>query len=345
DWATAELLAFASLACEGARVRLSGQDSRRGTFSQRHAVVYDQNSGKPYFPLKNINEHQKPVDIHNSPLSEAGVLGFDYGYSLAYPDGLVMWEAQFGDFANAAQVIIDQFLSSAEDKWRSLSGIALLLPHGFEGMGPEHSSARLERFLVLAAEDNIQIVVPTTPAQYFHVLRRQVKRPWRKPLVVLTPKSLLRNPAAVSSLDDLAKGRFHRILPDNNVSKNVRRILLCQGKIYYDLQGAREKRKIDDVAILRVEQIYPLQPPDLHEVLDGYPDGTPVYWVQEEPENMGAWRRMKGKFGEKLLDRFPFTGVHREASASPATGSAHRHRIEQQHLIDVAFGDEKTSWY
>jgi 2-oxoglutarate dehydrogenase E1 component len=297
-------------------------------------------------PLQYVAREQEQVLIANSPLSEAGVLGFEYGYSLACPDGLVIWEAQFGDFCNAAQVIIDQFLSTAEDKWRSLTGLVLLLPHGFEGMGPEHSSARLERFLSLAAEDNIQVCIPSTPAQMFHLLRRQVRRPWRKPLIVLTPKSLLRNPEAVSPLDELATGRFRRIIPDaGGRVKGVKRILLCAGKIYYDLDAERRETKREDVAILRVEQVYPLQPPDLNEALKAYADDTPVYWVQEEPENMGAWRRMKGKFGERLLGRFPFTVASRPASASPATGSAHSHRNEQNQILATAFGTQKTSWY
>ncbi len=346
DWAMGELLAMASLAVEGARIRMSGQDCRRGTFSQRHAVWFDNETGKPYFPLKHLSDNQADVDIYNSPLSEAGVLGFEYGYSVAYPDGLIMWEAQFGDFVNAAQVILDQFISSAEDKWHSLSGLTMLLPHGFEGMGPEHSSARLERFLGGAAEDNYQVCVPSTPAQYFHLLRRQVIRPWRKPLIVLTPKSLLRNPRCVSKLDELIKGRFRRILPDAGKRiDGVSRILMCSGKIYWDLVEQREKLEREDIAILRVEQLYPLQPADLEVVLDPYESETPVYWVQEEPENMGAWRRMKGKFGEHLLGRFPFTVASRPASASPATGSAHSHRLEQQEIMSIAFGDEKTSWY
>jgi 2-oxoglutarate dehydrogenase E1 component len=297
-------------------------------------------------PLQHVARDQAPVTLVNSPLSEAGVLGYEYGYSLACPDGLVLWEAQFGDFCNAAQVIIDQFISSAEDKWRSLTGLVMLLPHGFEGMGPEHSSARLERFLSLTAEDNFQVCIPSTPAQMFHLLRRQVRRPWRKPLIVMTPKSLLRNPEAVSPLDELATGRFKRFIPDTGGRvKDVQRILLCAGKIYYDLDAERREKKRDDVAIIRFEQLYPLHPEDLAEVLKDYPDDIPAYWVQEEPENMGAWRRMKGKFGERLLGRFPFTVASRPASASPATGSAHSHRNEQQQILSVAFGTAKTSWY
>ena len=346
DWAMGEALAMATLATEGARVRFTGQDCERGTFSHRHAVLHDYENGNTYMPLRHLAPDQAPVDIANSPLCEAGVLGFEYGYSVNCPDGLVMWEAQFGDFVNTAQVIIDQFISSAEDKWRSLSGLVMLLPHGFEGMGPEHSSARLERFLNLAAEDNFQVCVPSTPVQYFHLLRRQVRRPWRKPLVVMTPKSLLRHPRAVSSLDEFTRGGFRRIIPDTreNVGR-TERILLCSGKIYYDLVAEREELGRDDVAIVRLEQLYPLHPTDLKKVMDEYETDSPVYWVQEEPENMGAWRRMKGKFGERLLGRFPFTVACRPASASPATGSAHSHRNEQRMILSVAFGTEKTSWY
>ncbi len=346
DWAMGEALALATLATEGARIRLTGQDVKRGTFSHRHAVFFDYENGRQYTPLKNLADGQARVDLYNSSLCETGALGFEYGYSGAYPDGLVIWEAQFGDFVNVAQVIFDQFISSAEDKWRSLTGLVMFLPHGFEGMGPEHSSARLERFLGGAAEDNYQVCVPTTPAQMFHLLRRQVVRPWRKPLVVMTPKSMLRNPKVISSIDDLATGRFRRILPDaGGRVEGVSRILMCSGKIYWDLETEREKLGIQNVAVMRVEQLYPLQPADLQVVLEPYATGTPVYWIQEEPENMGAWRRMKGKFGENLLGRFPFTVVSRPASASPATGSAHSHRIEQQHLMTMAFGDEATSWY
>jgi 2-oxoglutarate dehydrogenase E1 component len=339
DWSAAEALAYATLAMEGARVRLTGQDTQRGTFSHRHAMLHDVESGHGYMPLQHLSKDQAPIEIYNSPLAEASVLGFEYGYSIACPDGLVMWEAQFGDFFNAAQVIIDQFISSAEDKWRSLSGLVMLLPHGFEGMGPEHSSARIERFFSLTAEDNMQVCIPSTPAQFFHCVRRQVVRSWRKPLVVLTPKSLLRHPKCVSSLDELAEGRFNRILPDaKGIRGSVERVILCSGKVYYDLAEERDRLERDDVAILRVEQVYPLQPEDLRAVLEPYPDNTPVFWVQEEPENMGAWRRMRGKFGFILLGRLPFYGIYRPASASPATGSPSSHKIEQRELLDQAFG-------
>ena len=304
DWSAAEALAMASLASQGLRVRLSGQDSQRGTFSHRHAVIHDVVTDDTYCALEHLASDQGPVEIYNSPLSEAGVLGFEYGYSLDCPDGLVMWEAQFGDFVNAAQVVIDQFIVSAEDKWNRLSGIVMLLPHGFEGQGPEHSSARLERFLSLAAKDNIQVVAPTTPAQIFHCLRRQVLRVWRKPLIVMTPKSLLRHPGCVSSLEDLASGAFQRVIPDASgvPPRDIRRILLCSGKVAYEL----EKRRSD-------------------------------LGRQEEPENMGAWRFFRIHFGEKLLDRFPFSGVCRQSAASPATGSKKSHDLEQNELLSAAF--------
>jgi 2-oxoglutarate dehydrogenase E1 component len=338
DWSAAEALAFATLATEGVPVRLSGQDSARGTFSHRHAVLHDYENGRTYAPLANLDPDQAPFEVYNSPLSETGVLGFEYGYSLDCPDGLVLWEAQFGDFCNAAQVIIDQFIASAEDKWNRLSGLVLLLPHGFEGMGPEHSHARLERFLSLAAQDNIQVVNASTPAQYFHCLRRQVKRCWRKPLVIMTPKSLLRLPSAVSSLDECAVGAFQRIIPDASVADNkAERVLLCSGKIYYELSHQREKLGRCDVAILRLEQLYPLHAETLDAALAPFADGTPVYWVQEEPENMGAWTYLRVRFGERLLGRLPFAGVYRPAATSPATGSASSHRLEQQALLARAF--------
>jgi 2-oxoglutarate dehydrogenase E1 component len=338
DWGTAEALAFATLATEGHRVRMSGQDTCRGTFSQRHAVLHDTEDGHTYMPLQHLDGDQAPVEIYNSPLSEAAVLGFEYGYSLDFPEGLVVWEAQFGDFLNAAQVIADQFIATAEDKWNRLSGVVLLLPHGFEGMGPEHSSARLERMLVLAAEDNIQVVNPTTPAQYFHLLRRQVLRTWRKPLFVLTPKSLLRHPESVSALDELTCGWFERVLPDTSGAKAPSRVLLCTGKVYFELAAARRERKRDDIAILRIEQLYPFPRSRVQAALYEYPAGTPVFWVQEEPENMGAWRFLRLTLGERPFAEFPFAAITRPESASPATGSAASHRLEQQQLIDQAFG-------
>jgi 2-oxoglutarate dehydrogenase E1 component len=345
DWSAGEALAFGSLLVEGYRVRLSGQDSERGTFSHRHAVLRDVEFGHSYVPLRHLSPKQGVLDIHNSPLSEAGVLGFDYGYSLEWPDGLICWEAQFGDFVNTAQVIIDQFISSAEDKWQRLSGLVMLLPHGFEGQGPEHSSARLERFLAIAAEDNIQVVYPSTPAQYFHLLRRQFLRSWRKPLVVMTPKSLLRHAEVVSSLDELAGGEFQRVIPDvlNRPGDQVKRILLCTGKIYYELQKRRAELNREDVAIIRVEQLYPLRHEVLERTLKPYAPGTPVLWVQEEPLNMGARRFMLAHFGDKMFDKFPFSRISREISASPATGSAICHKKEQESLLAQAFDQDSPA--
>jgi len=339
DWSAGEALAYASIAMQGLRIRISGQDSQRGTFSHRHAVIHDAITDETYCPLEHLGPDQAPVEIYNSPLSEAGVLGFEYGYSLDCPEGLVIWEAQFGDFVNAAQVVIDQFIVSAEDKWNRLSGITMLLPHGFEGQGPEHSSARLERFLSLCAKDNIQVAQPTTPAQLFHLLRRQVLRVWRKPLVVMTPKSLLRNPACVSPLEDLVKGTFQRVLADtlDTPARDIHRVLLCSGKVAYELEKRRQELGRRDVAIIRVEQLYPLPRQALEQALAAYTPGTPVVWVQEEPENMGSWRFVRIHFGEKLFDRFPFSGVCRQSAASPATGSKKSHDMEQNELLSAAF--------
>jgi 2-oxoglutarate dehydrogenase E1 component len=337
DWSAAEALAFATLAVEGHPVRLSGQDTARGTFSHRHAVLHDVRDGRMHMPLADVAPDQARVEIYNSPLSEVGVLGFEYGYSLDCPEGLVAWEAQFGDFVNAAQVIVDQFIVSAEEKWRRLSGLVLLLPHGFEGAGPEHSSARLERFLELAVNDNILVVNPTTPAQYFHVLRRQVRGRWRKPLIVMTPKSLLRHPRAVSPREALARGRFEPILPDAETEpERVTRVLLCSGKIYYELHAMREELGRRDLALARLEQLYPLRDEQLASVLARYRPGTPVVWVQEEPANMGAWRYLLARFGNMVAGTMPFSGICRPASASPATGWSGRHKVEQARLLRIA---------
>ena len=339
DWPTAELAAFSTLALEGHRVRLSGQDCGRGTFSQRHAVAHDAKTGLPYHFLQNLGPEQGSVDIINSPLSEAGVLGFDYGYSLDAPDALVIWEAQFGDFFNAAQVIVDQFITSAEDKWRRLSGLVMMLPHGFEGAGPEHCSARLERFLTGAAEDNVQIAIPTTAAQHFHLLRRQVKRAWRKPLIVFTPKSLLREPLVMSPLEDFEQGTFKRVLTDTVDPANVTRVLLTSGKVGVDLAKMRESSERDDFAIVRIEQLYPVAQAEIEAALEQYPEGAEVFWVQEEPRNMGAWYFMKVKWDELgLQERWPLKVVCRPESASPSTGSKKAHAMEQAELLDEAVG-------
>nr|MEE4268918.1 2-oxoglutarate dehydrogenase E1 component [Candidatus Krumholzibacteria bacterium] len=339
DWAAAEALAYGSLALEGHPVRLSGQDSQRGTFSHRHSVLHDRETGDTYAPLQNLGSQQGWVQTLNSPLSEVAVLGFEYGYSLTYPEALVIWEAQFGDFNNVAQPIIDQFIASAESKWGMLSGLVMMLPHGFEGMGPEHSSARVERFLQLAAEDNLQIANPTTPGQLFHLLRRQVWRHWRKPLVLLSPKSLLRHPGCVSSLDDLSAGSFEPVLADPTAPDpaKVKRILLCSGKVYYDLEKERRSRGREDVAILRLEQPYPVPASALIGAVGRYADETPLIWVQEEPANMGVWPYLRYRFGQRFLGR-ELLGVCRPEAASPATGSAASHKLELCMLLDQVFG-------
>jgi 2-oxoglutarate dehydrogenase E1 component len=337
DWGTGEALAFASLLAEGTPVRLSGQDARRGTFAHRHAVLRDIKHGTSHTPLATVATGRAGFEVCDSPLSENGVLGFDYGYSLDAPHALVIWEAQFGDFVNGAQVIIDQFLVAAEDKWRRLSGLVLLLPHGYEGQGPEHSSARLERFVQLCAEDNIQVCNLTTPAQLFHALRRQVLRPWRKPLVIMSPKSLLRNPEATSTIEEMAEGSFQRVIPDATIEPaKASRVLLCTGKVYYELLQKRKELGRDDVPILRLEQLYPLNE-QLPAALAGYPDGTPLVWVQEEPWNMGAWRYLAVALPRRIGTRLPLSCVTRPESASPATGSMAAHKLEQKMLLDEAF--------
>jgi 2-oxoglutarate dehydrogenase E1 component len=343
DWATGEALAFGSLLAEGTPVRLSGQDSGRGTFSQRHSVLIDQTTEKQYIPLNHVAEKQAQFEVIDSPLNEAAVLGFEYGYSSAEPNALVMWEAQFGDFANGAQVIIDQFIASGESKWLRMNGLVMLLPHGYEGQGPEHSSARLERYLQLSADDNWQVIVPTTPANYFHALRRQMRRSFRKPLVVMTPKSLLRHKEAVSTLEDFGPASsFHRILGETDqiaAGDKVRRVVLCSGKVYFDLVAERRKRKIDDIAIIRIEQLYPFPISRLGAQLAEYPHAE-VVWCQEEPENMGGWHFVDRRIERSLatIDVRAKRPVYigRSESASPATGSARNHLKEQADLVDRA---------
>jgi len=334
DWGTGENLALAALVAEGVSCRFTGQDVGRGTFSHRHAILHDAKTGARWNRLQACAQSGSRADLHNSPLSEAGVLGFEWGYSLDRPETLVGWEAQFGDFANSAQVIVDQFISASEDKWERLSGLTMLLPHGFEGQGPEHSSARLERYLALCAEDNMQVVNPTTPAQIFHLLRRQALRSWRKPLVVMTPKSLLRHRRAVSTLDELASGGFQRVLDDDVVdAAKVRRVLLCTGKVYYDLLEGREATQADDVAIVRFEQLYPFNPRELRRVLGRYPVDADFVWVQEEPWNMGAWYYIRARLLQVAADGFQLRCISRPESASPATGSKAAHVIEQKELV------------
>jgi 2-oxoglutarate dehydrogenase E1 component len=337
DWGLGEALAFGSLLQEGIPVRLSGQDCRRGTFSHRHASLVDYETGERYVPLNNLGGDQADFSAYDSLLSEAAVLGFEYGYSLDEPNVLVLWEAQFGDFVNGAQVIIDQFIASAESKWGRSSGLTLLLPHGYEGQGPEHSSARLERFLQLCADDNIQVAYPTTPAQYFHMLRRQVMRRFRKPLIVMTPKSLLRHKLAVSKVEDLASGHFREVLEDPSNSDRARRVLLCSGKVYYDLVARREEvGKQRDVAIIRLEQFYPWPEEMLKATLGRYRSAQEWVWVQEESQNMGGWQFVDPRLVQTFGRAFKYVG--RDASASPATGSHHVHDREQSELVDAAIG-------
>ncbi len=335
DWSFGEALAFGTLLMEGSPVRLSGQDSERGTFSQRHAILYDVDTREAYTPLNQLGEKQARFCVYNSLLSEAAVLGFDYGYSLDYPQMLCLWEAQFGDFSNGAQVIIDQFMVSAESKWHRASGIVLLLPHGYEGQGPEHSSARLERFLQLCAENNMQVVNLTTPANLFHGLRRQLKRDFRKPLIVMSPKSLLRHPAAVSRIDEFTTGAFQEIIDDPLPPQNPARIILCSGKVYYDLADYRARNAITDVALVRLEQLYPLHRNRLAEIFDTYGHSARLVWCQEESQNMGAWSFIAPQL-EEIFGRKPIY-AGRDAAASPAVGALALHKMELTALLHDAF--------
>ncbi len=337
DYGFAESLAFGSLLLEGTPLRLTGQDTQRGTFNQRHAVLVDTETEATYIPLANLAAGQPFCEIYNSSLSEAGCLGFEYGFSRDYPEALVLWEAQFGDFVNGAQVIIDQFISAGEDKWDLPSGIVLLLPHGFEGQGPEHSSARLERFLQLAAEDNIQICQPSNAAQYFHMLRRQARRPWRKPLIVFTPKSMLRHPDACSTIEDLAQPHFLPVVPDRDVT-DAKHILIASGKVGHELKAERRKRKDTSSAILFLDQLYPLPRPEIAAALDAHPNAREVIWVQEEPRNMGPFFYVMPRLTQLVQERgLSLRSVKRSSSASPATGSAKAHELEQKTLLSLAF--------
>ncbi|NLI83478.1 MAG: 2-oxoglutarate dehydrogenase E1 component [Deltaproteobacteria bacterium] len=336
DWATGESLALASLLVEGTPVRFSGQDCRRGTFSQRHAVLVDVKTGEEFTPLNALQPDQALLAIHDSMLAENAVLGFEYGYSLASPRSLVLWEAQFGDFANNAQCLIDQYIAAGELKWNRPSGLVLLLPHGLEGQGPEHSSARPERFLQLCAQENMQVCIPTTPAQYFHLLRKQVRQRFRKPLVVMTPKSLLRSPDAVSSLEDLASRSFWEVLEDGEAPPRPRRILFCSGKIFYELLQARRRAEALSCAILRFEQLYPFPVEQIKGVLGAYESATEYCWVQEEPENMGAWQFLRTLLEPLLPGRLHYVG--RPAAASPASGYHQLHRVEQEAILRRAVG-------
>ena len=342
DYGMAELTAFASLVAEGTPVRLSGQDSQRGTFNQRHSVLIDVENEARYFPLAHAAPNQARFEVYNSMLSEAAVLGFEYGYSRDYPEALVLWEAQFGDFANGAQIIIDQFIAAGEAKWNLLSGVTLLLPHGYEGQGPEHSSARIERYLHLCAKDNMQVTQPSTAAQYFHLLRRQALRKWRKPLIVFTPKSMLRHPDASSSLADFSAPQFLNVIPDSSVT-DPRRILVCSGKIGHNLRVEREKRRKEspesdtDVAIVFLEQLYPWPEAEMQAALDQHASAKDILWVQEEPSNMGARFHVLPHLRRMARGR-AVLAVKRASSSSPATGSAKAHEVEEKTLIDLALG-------
>ena len=336
DWAGAEALAFASLLIEGYTVRLSGQDVGRGTFSQRHSVLWDYETGQDHIPLNHLESGQAAYEVYNSLLAEAGVLGFEYGYAITRPQVLTLWEAQFGDFANNAQCVIDLFIASGQTKWQQLCGLTLLLPHGWEGLGPEHSSARMERFLQLCADDNLQVANLTTPAQYFHLLRRQIKAPFRKPLILMTPKSLLRHPMAVSSLADLTRGGFTPVIDDPKAAASAKKVIFCSGKIYYQLIARQQQISAADTAIVRVEQLYPFPEQMLKKLVGRYKKATSWLWVQEEPENMGAWQFIRSRLGALVKKHLVYVG--REASASPATGFPKIYKVQQDGIVDRAVG-------
>jgi 2-oxoglutarate dehydrogenase E1 component len=343
DYGFAEALAFGSLLLEGTPVRLTGQDTQRGTFNQRHAVLIDTETEHNYLPLCHLSLNQAFCEIYNSSLSEAGCLGFEYGFSRDYPEALVLWEAQFGDFVNGAQVIIDQFISAGEDKWNLPSGIVLLLPHGYEGQGPEHSSARLERFMQLAAEDNMQMCQPSTAAQYFHMLRRQARRRWRKPLIVFTPKSMLRHPDASSNIEEFKRPRFLPLVPDREV-QDARRILIASGKVGHELRAERRRRKDDATAIFFLDQLYPLPRTEIDAAIAEHPNAREIVWVQEEPGNMGALGYVLPRLERIAKARgLNIRSVKRSASASPATGSAKAHELEQKTLLALAFTTSAAS--
>jgi len=349
DWGMGETLAYASLLAQDFGVRLSGQDVGRGTFSHRHAVLHDQNREKwddgTWIPLQHVKEGQPAFEIIDSVLTENAVVGFEYGYSTSDPTRLVIWEAQFGDFVNGAQVVIDQFISAGEVKWGRICGLVMLLPHGYEGQGPEHSSARPERFLQLCAQHNMQVCVPTTPAQVFHMLRRQMLRNYRKPLIVMSPKSLLRHKEAVSSLEDLAKGGFQNVIGevDKLNPKNVRRVLLCSGKVFYELLAYRREKKIDDIAIIRIEQQYPFPHADFSAEVKKYSNATEVVWVQEEPQNQGAWYRLRAYLRRDMPDNQVLAYAGRAISASTAVGYGSKHNAEQKQLWEDAFAVKLAS--
>ena len=338
DWGYGETMAYATLLMEGHNVRITGQDVGRGTFSHRHAILLNQDTGENYIPLRHLAENQGHMQIYNSLLSEAGVLGFEYGYSATDPNTLVIWEAQFGDFANGAQVVIDQFISSGETKWGRLSGLVMLLPHGFEGQGPEHSSARLERYLQLCADQNIQVCTPTTPAQIFHLLRRQLLRNYRKPLIVMSPKSLLRHKLAVSSLEELTDGQFQPVIGEIDAlnPQAVTRVVLCGGKVYYDLLETRRQDQLEHVAIVRIEQLYPFPVDYFKQELRRYPNLQELVWCQEEPKNQGAWYQSRHHFVDNIDPAIRLSYAGRVASAAPAVGNYKTHISEQKAVVHSA---------
>jgi 2-oxoglutarate dehydrogenase E1 component len=339
DWAMGELLAYGSLLKEGFPVRLSGQDSQRGTFSHRHSVFTIEDSEEKYTPLANIDPNQAKFFVYNSPLSEYGVLGFDFGYAFGTPFGLTIWEAQFGDFNNGAQIIIDQYISSAEDKWKVMNGLVLYLPHGYEGQGPEHSSARMERFLSICGHENIQVVNCTTPANFFHVLRRQLYRPFRKPLIIFTPKSLLRHPKCVSHISEFTSGGFKEVLDDLSADPDlITRIVFCSGKVYYDILEEKEKVQKNDFALIRIEQLYPLPLKQLKIILLKYSNADRWEWIQEEPANMGAWKFINQNFVLPGVPGFHLYHTARPPTGSPATGSSKLHKIQQSLIVQKAMG-------
>ena len=342
DYGFAEALALGSVLLEGNPVRLTGQDTQRGTFNQRHAVLVDTESEQEHVSLAHLASDQPFVEVANSPLSEAGCVGFEYGFSRDYPEALVLWEAQFGDFANGAQVIIDQFISAGEDKWDLPSGVVMLLPHGYEGQGPEHSSARIERFMQLAGEENMQIAQPSTAAQYFHLLRRQVRRPWRKPLIIFTPKSMLRHPDASSSIDEFSQPRFLPVVPEREI-EDAKRILIASGKVGHELRAERRRRKDTSTAILFLDQLYPLPRPEILAAIEQHPNAREVVWVQEEPKNMGALFFVVPRIAQLIQSKgLKMRSIKRSPSASPATGSAKAHELEQKTLLSLAFTTAST---
>jgi 2-oxoglutarate dehydrogenase E1 component len=349
DWAHAEALAFASLLEDGVPIRLTGQDAVRGTFSQRHSALWDADTGEPYVPLQSLDRANASFAVHNSPLSEIAVLGFEYGYTLNARETLVLWEAQYGDFANVAQPMIDQFIVSGQAKWSQTSGLVLLLPHGYEGQGPEHSSARLERYLQLAANENIRVANLTTAAQYFHLLRAQAAlRDNQRPLILMTPKSLLRNPLAASTLEDFADGRFHPVIDDEEAKEradSVERLILCSGKIFMELVGSEAREQDETTAVARVELLYPFPEERVREVVEGYPNLREIVWVQEEPKNMGAWTFVEPRLRKLLNDEMPVRYVGKPARPSPAQGSQGFHKREHNEIVRTAFkdADEDTS--